>query len=317
MHEVFNMTFFNMTFRFSLFSASLCALAPLSAAAEGIEHLSYGATYTNLSLDGNTSDVLASGVSIDYRQDDFLLSGSLGLSALSANDDIAITDISARLGHFVMPQLVLYSGINSTNPSDASSLTKYIIGAEYTSGSVTFGLHYDDSSEGGYNETVIAYGSYKIGDSLEIGLSLLDTNGTTSTTILGEYDTGSYSIAAVFSEADGDELFGVNGSYEFADNYRAQASYSNFNVVSVGSVKVDDFTVGIGYEVSENLWVDLNVGQMSDDSVDDSNSVIEKISLGLTYKLGKNTLYVDRAARVQTEAYGITGQLINQGYEVF
>jgi len=286
---------------FKTLSLSTIALLSASAAtAQGVEYLSYGAGYTNLS-DGDTSaNIYALYGAVDYRVNNAFISGGLGYTRLSDSfDDFGITNITARGGYFVAPQAVIYGGINYFDADDVDSFTSYDIGAEYSFASATVGLNYDDSNEAGYESTVTVYASYRMNETLEAGLFYSD-NDFGSTTSLGmDYDDGTFDVAAVLSDFEGETIFGIDASYAFGNDFRASGGYVDLDGF------IDILSVGAGYEVSSDMWVDLEFGRASD-GVDD----IDVISLALTYELGRETLLIDRAQSTQTDALGVFGGLI-------
>jgi len=274
-------------------------LAASSSMAQGVEYLSYGASYANLSADGGSVDIFSLGGSIDYRVNNAFIGGTISYTDLSGDgDDFGVTGISARAGYFVVPQAVIYGGLNYVDTSETSSFSTYNIGAEYMIGAVTLGVNYDDSDESGYIESTSIYAGYQVGDALEIAAGFTDTDGDTFTQVGLEYDDGTYDVAAVFADLEGTTLFGVDASYDFGNRFRVLGGYLDFDG------EADLFTMGGGYEVSNDMWVDLEFGRADLDGVD-----FDTIGVAFTYEMGRETLLIDRVERTQVEALGVLGSI--------
>lgn len=284
---------------FPLILASLASASAVSA--EGVNYLSYGASYSSISVEDVTIDVLGGGASADYQTGNLVFSGGVNFTQLSNDDDsVDLTNLDARVGYFVMPQLAVYAGLSYADATDFDSLTTYNLGAEYSMNNVTVGLNYDDSDEDGYVATTTLYGSYRVSEAVEVIAAVSDTDGYNSTTVGVDFDNGQYDVSALFNTTDDANLFAVDGKYELGNGFRVSGSYINLDS------DADVFSVGAGYEVSSNLWVDLNAGQLNADA----GGSADFIGLSLTYETGSEILLVDRATTAQSNATGPFGQAI-------
>lgn len=283
----------------------IATLAASTAMAQGVEYLSYGASYTNFSFDGADASIYSLGGTVDYRVNNAFVNGGLSFSRIDDTDDTQfnVSGISLRGGYFVTPQAVIYGGINYADSSDSSSFSTYNIGGEYNFGAVTVGVNYDDSDETGYVETTSLYASYQVGDALEIAAGFGDTDGDTITQIGLNYDDGTYDVAALYAEADGVSLMGVDASYDLGNRFRVAGGYANIDG------EADIFSLGGGYEVSNDMWVDVEFGRFLVDGESDVNT----IGIAFTYEMGRETLLIDRAERTQVEALGVLSVIAENG----
>ena len=277
----------------------IAMIAASGAAAQGVEYLSYGASYTNLSVDGGSADIFSLGGSIDYRVNNAFVGGTFAYTDLSGDGgSIGVTGISARGGYFVAPQAVIYGGLNYIDTSDTSSFSTYNVGGEYAIGAVTLGVNYDDSDEAGYVETTSIYASYQVSTALEIAAGFSDAGSDTLTQIGVDYDDDTYDIAALYADYEGVSLFGIDASYDLGNRFRVSGGYVNLDG------EADMFSLGGGYEVSNDMWVDVEFGRADFDGDD-----LDTIGIAFTYEMGRETLLIDRAESTQIEALGVVGNL--------
>jgi len=275
-----------------------------AATAQGVEYLSYGANYTNLSVDGNDANLLSLGASVDFRVNDAFINGAISYTDVSGDGgDGSITGISTRGGYFVAPQAVIYGGLNYVDTSDSDSLNTYNVGAEYAFNAFTVVLNYDDSEQSGYLETTTLYAGYQASDAVEIAVGVSDTDGENTAQVSFDFDNGQYDVSALYVGADGLNLFGFDAAYNFGNGFRTSGSY-----VSLDG-DADILSIGGGYEVSQDMWVDLEVGRFNADG----GGSADVIELALTYEMGRETLLVDRMESTQIEALGVLGQIAELG----
>jgi hypothetical protein len=275
-----------------------------AATAQGVEYLSYGVNYTNLSVDGGDADLFSLGASVDFRVNDAFVNGAISYADISGDGgNESITGISARGGYFVVPQAVIYGGLNFVDTSESDSLNTYNVGAEYAFNAFTVGLNYDDSDQAGYIETTTLYAGYQASDAVEIAVGVSDTDGENTAQVSFDFDNGQYDVSALYVGADGLNLFGFDAAYNFGNGFRTSGNY-----VSLDG-DADILSIGGGYEVSQDMWVDLEVGRVN---VDGGGSA-DVIGLALTYEMGSETLLIDRAESTQIEALGVLGQIAELG----
>lgn len=282
------------------FPILLAALAAAStASAEGVTFLSYGASYTNLSVDDESIDAFGGGASVGYQSGNFIMNGSANVNRLSAEgEDLDITGIDARVGYLATSQFSIYAGLAYADISDFDSNTTYNAGAEYVLNAATFGINYDDSNEDGYVSTTTVYGSYRPADVAEVMLGVSDTDGFRTTTLGVTVDSGQVEIDAFYSDIEGVGLFAMDASYAFGNNFRINGNYADFDG------EIDMATIGAGYEVKQDLWIDFNVGRI-DAGLSEN---LDLIGLSISYEMGGENLLVDRATSAQSDALGTLGE---------
>lgn len=284
-----------MTIR-SIFAALPILVTGTIASAQSVEFLSYGAGYTNLSVDGEDLSVLSLGGSVDYTNNGFVFNGNLNYVDLDGELDL--TFIGARAGYFATPDLALYAGIDYFD-ADGFDAEAFNLGAEYKFGAATVGLNFTEFNFSGSELITTLYGSYQTTEALELGLSITDDGFDTSVLLAADYDLGETELFAFYETIDGFDVLAVSGNYDFGNKFRAGGSYVNFDS------DVSLLAVSGGYEVSDSLWVDLSVGQA--DAGGSEN--LDVFGLTLSYETGRETLLIDRAETVQTRALGALGNL--------
>ena len=99
---------------------------------------------------------------------------------------------------------------------------------------------------------------------------------------------------------DDANLFALDAKYAFGNGFRVSGNYINFDD------GMDMSSIGAGYEVSPDLWVDLNVGRLNGTGA----GSVELVGLALTYEMGSETMLVDRATKTQVDALGPLGQIV-------
>lgn len=284
---------------FPILLATLAAAS--TASAEGVTYLSYGASYTNLSIDDESVDAFGGGVSVGYQSGNFVMNGSANVNRLSAEgEDIDIKGIDARVGYLATSQFSIYAGLSYADVADLETVTTYNVGAEYALNAASFGINYDDSNEDGYVSTTTAYASYRPADVAEVMLAVGDTDGFRTKTIGVTVDTGQVEVDAFYTDYEGISLLAMNASYDFGNSFRINGNYADIDG------EADLMTIGAGYEVKQDLWIDLNVGRV--DAGFSEN--LDLIGLSISYEMGGETLLVDRATSAQSNALGMLGEAV-------
>ncbi|MEM6713291.1 MAG: porin, partial [Pseudomonadota bacterium] len=211
------------------------------AVAQGLEYQSYGASYTNLSVDGDDVDFTNLSAGIDYRTGNVIVSGGFGYTDLDG--DVDITTLGLRAGYFVVPNAVVYAGVNTFKVEDDSA-TSYNVGGEYMTNGLTFGLNYEDLNEDNTDPITTAYVGYAVSPTLEFGLAIADDGDDTVTTVGLDYDAGGTDFAAIYTESDGVSLLALDGHYDFGNRFRAGGGYIDIDGDG------DLLTVSGGYELT-------------------------------------------------------------------
>ncbi len=284
-----------------LFSLSALAItAATGAVAQSTEYLSYGIGYTNFSGSGETADILSGNAALEYRFGDFIVSGGINAAYIDVEGESArLSTIDAKVGYFVLPDLAIYGGVQRVDirlVDVSDNLTSYLLGGEYKLGDFTVGLNYSDSED--FDEGIFGiYGSYQMSNDLEVSLSIEDVRNDQVVTLGVDYDSGPFDVTAVVVNVDdNDNIFLINGRYEFGNRTRVSASYENL----FGDIQF--VTIGGGYEVANNIWLDASVGRGTVDDAPDVNT----FGIGFTFETGRQTLLVDRLDRLQSSVFATT-----------
>ena len=270
------------------------------ATAQNVEFLSYGAGYTNISSGGNNFDILSLGGAIDYTNNGFIINGNIGFADFDGEGEL--TTLGLRGGYFVTPDAVIYAGIDYLD-ADGASLEFYNIGAEYSFGQTTVGLNFEKADVSGAEVVTTLYGSYQVSEEFELGLGIIDDTFDTGFVIAADYDLGDTELFASYQTIDGFDVFGVSGNYDLGNGFRLGGNFTDFDG------EINSYGVSAGYEVAENMWIDLTAGQID---VTGSGTV-DVIGFAFSFETGRETLLIDRANTVQAESLGLLGSLVSAG----
>lgn len=283
-----------------LFFASMTITS--AASAEGLNQLTYGAGYTTLSDSGVSLDLVSAGAAGEYQAGNFLFNGGLSIDRLSGGGNSAdITQISARVTYLISPNTAFYGGLDYADIEGVSDATVYGLGAEYNANGFGVGINYSDPDVNGAEATTAIYAGYAVSDDLELFAAYSSTDGEGVPTIGLEFENETYDVAAVYSSNDGIYIFSATGFYDFGNQFRVSGGYTELNG------EVDLMSVGGGYEVSNDLWIDASYGQASG-----GGESIDVIGLSIVYDFGDETLLIDRAQNAQGKAFGIlSGTILN------
>ena len=283
-----------------VFVATLLAASAVSA--DGVNYLSYGTEYANLSASaGDDLDIFAVGASTEVENDGFIFNGNFSFAEVSlGSDDIRLTGVVAHAAYLATPELTIFAGIGYVDIED-ESLTTYNLGAEYSANEVSVAALYLDSDEDGFESQATLLGSYRTGGGFEGILSIKDQDDRTTTSVGVDYDNGTSEIQAVFTNTDSVSLFALSGKYDFDNAIRVSGDYINFDGDE------DYFAVGAGYEVKEELWIDASLGR-----IDAEGSEADVFTLAVTYEIGDEKLLADRAETLSLNALGNIGAFVSQ-----
>ncbi|WP_143515322.1 hypothetical protein [Pseudooctadecabacter jejudonensis] len=269
------------------------------ASAQEVNYTSIDGNYTNLSVSGEDANIFGLAGSIDYTNSGFVFNG--GLSYTDFDGDIDVTVLSFRAGYEVSPDIIIFGGANFLD-TEGFDETIYTLGAEASFGQFTAGLSFFQVDEDDADTFTAVYGSYRVSDELEVA-ALIETDGDDTITVLGaDFDMGGTTVDATYTVDEDIYIFGVSGHYDFGNGFRAGGDYATFDG------EVDFIAVSGGYEVSENMWVDLSVGRFDLDGEE-----VDTLGLEFTFETGGQTLLIDRAETVQARSLGVAGALLNTG----
>jgi hypothetical protein len=280
--------------------STIALLSASTAMAQGVDYLSYGGNYTRFSGGGASASVYSFRGAVEYRMKDAFINGAFGISETTDEfDDASRSSIRVTGGYFIMPELAVYGSINKLDNGN-NDPTSYNLGVEYTFGPATAGLNYSDSSDGRVSGSASVYLGYQVTDALEAGIIYSDNDGASDTALTIDYGDGALDVDAIFDAFDdGQNLLGVDASYALGNGLRITGAY----------LEVDEYTktmtVGGGYEVSENTWLDFAYGKSDfDDAVD-----LDVLSVALTFETGRETLLANRVQTTTITGSGIFAEL--------
>ncbi|PVA06052.1 hypothetical protein [Thalassorhabdomicrobium marinisediminis] len=284
-----------MTIKATTLALPILALGT-SALAQGIEYQSFGAGYSNLSTGGSDGSLFSLGGGLDYRSGGFVFNGSTGY--LDLEDDITLTALDMRAGYFIVPQAAVYVGLDYIDV-EGFDLTIYNIGGEYQFGPGAVGINLSEPDVSGAETITTVYGGYSVMPQLEMSLAITEVDGETGATFASDFDLGGSEFAATYMTSDGIDIFAVNGNYDLGNNFRVGGGYADFDG------DVDLVSVSGGYEMRNDMWLDVSYGQASFSGGPD----IDVLGFALSFETGRESLLVDRASTAQADALGVLGDV--------
>ncbi|WP_281982292.1 hypothetical protein [Thalassorhabdomicrobium marinisediminis] len=282
-----------MTIKATTLALPILALGT-SALAQSIEYQSFGAGYSNLSSGGTDVSLFSLGGGLDYRSGGFVFNG--GATYLELEDFATISGLDMRLGYFIVPQAAVYGGIGYVDV-EGFDQTVYNLGGEYQFGPGTVGLNLSESDESGAETVTTIYGGYSVMPQLEMSLAITEVDGETGAMFASDFDLGGTEFAATYMTADGIDIFAVNGNYDLGNNFRIGGGYADFDGA------IDLVSVSGGYEMRNDMWLDVSFGQASVSGGGDA----DVMGFALSFESGRESLLVDRASTAQSKALGVLG----------
>lgn len=274
---------------------ALTGLAAVSAAPAFAEttYLSFDLGYSELSEGGDTLETLSGAAAFEGKSGKFTYGAELsGTKYTVDSNDLDISDISAILGYDITPAITVFAGANVFEIED-EKITSLTAGAEYAMGDLTFGAAYTNTDvdgfeyDGGqvyvdYNTDALgAYLAVSFGDDMEevyfAGLSR---------------DVTAYEVDFDAMMTEDLNVYMLSGSYNIRENIRLNGSVDFFDYYGEDLTQA---SIGAGYMVADNIWVDLSYDKLEADGVS-----IDGFGLEVSFETGTRGL---RAADRITTTY--------------
>lgn len=227
--------------------------------------------------------------------------GSAGLTWNRDNDGDTLSIADGQFGYRFTPSIGLYASVLRADSSTDSANLTYGFGAVYTDGPIEAGLEYLTDDDRSF-EQVVAYGGYRVDDSLRVygGLTRdLNDNGTIYQ--LGadfQDDMVEWDMSVLGNtEFDGKFLF-LDGWYYIPGSAGIRVGGGVSYAFDNAPFDVGTYRVGAGYEVASDVWVDATYGRFFGDAPIPDD--LYTLGLSVTFELGdrpsarNKTVYVER-----------------------
>lgn len=292
--------------------AVIAALLAAPAYADGVTYAEFGYTLQNLTVDdfffdGDDLDVrtyILDGA-VDYEIDRFVLSAEInGLTQSGAFNAVDFRSNLASVGYRITPEFMAGAGIEDTTafgdlnqfqPLDEPTLSFELFG-QYVNNVFGVAINHQifNDVENGFAEEIDASVTSLYGELTVLPGATLDAMAAensdvdeTSYVVSANYDSGPIDARLFVSGRDDidEKVIGLSGHYEFAGMYRAVASYTTN--VDAEFLEADIFSVGLGYQVQENIWLDAGLGRSEFSEVDfDDSFENDTLFVALNFETG-------------------------------
>ncbi|MEN8874614.1 MAG: hypothetical protein ABF285_11150 [Pacificibacter sp.] len=272
------------------FALALSGLAAISAAPAVAEttYLSFSLDYSQLNIENEkfTSKFKQTSAAAAFERTSgkFTYGGELKTIRNSVDygrgsDDWSFNGASAYLGYDVTSAITVFASASIFD--DYEELRTLTAGAEYTSGAYTFGAAYSTNEyEGGYDfDTKYLYVEYNANDLSAYGAVMFDVEDELYFVGVSR-DVEAYQVDLDVVHSDFLDIYALSGSYNIRDNLRLNGAATRYDF-GFGP-QVTELSLGAGYMVGENVWIDASY-ELSDDDRDSFSGFGLKVS----YEIGK------------------------------
>lgn len=277
------------------------ALGATAVHAQEVTYLSYGAGYEDTFAIGSQVTVVTIDGAIEYSINQFYLFADIDAFALTEDHGgkADARNFSARAGYQFAPGTIAYVGLSQIDTNSASGPETIVkIGGQYDFGVGSIGLTYTMVPDADV-EVIELTAGYEINPQIEVGFQYGSnlTSDYDTFLLFGSYDAGALSLeGSAETILDNDYLVAnVNGAYDFGNNFRATGgiTYADF-----GSDDLTVLSVGGGYEVADNMWIDAEYSSMFSGGVNEDG-----FGLYFSVATGNRILVEDRAADIRSAGY--------------
>lgn len=298
----------------TLTAAAALISGPVLAQDINFAGLSY--TYDNFSDDVSDEEVTfgAPTGAVEFMIGDILLSGDVFRRDIALEDgdetiDLAITEYAVGAGYMLSPRTLVGADLTGiavdvsddaeTEFADVNGFLAY--GQFQLATGYAYGLSIGKQDTDADNVTTTGYFEVYPVIGVTLGGQLRDQSETDGIGFYTnfDYDAGDWTTRTFFTtDTNLDAYFGgARGSYEFADNIRANAAFQ------VGSFDGTDSTfygyaIGAGYQVVDGAWIDASYGQFGNTDADENVDVLQA---SISYTLGDRVRLDRRFAQSQRD----------------
>lgn len=284
----------------TLSSALAISVAASGAYAQDVTYLTYGLGFSvtdSVGSDINATEVVGA---VEYSINQFVLFADVNGSFFSGDfGNESVHDIKARVGYEFAPGSMVFGGVSSLSIFN-DNLVMYELGGQYDFGTGQVGLVYNDLPDEDVAAVTLA-GAYTVAPGSEIGASFTKLTDEDELTyfVFGTYENGPLSVdGSVMGITEFDlSVVNIGATYEFGGQYRAVGELSS---LTGGGNNFTGVTAGIGYEISENLWIDATYTGYNEDDA-------SAIGIALTFETGTRSLVTDRALDARIGAFSSFG----------
>lgn len=270
----------------SLTFTAVAALMAGPVMADGVNYARLSYDFTNYDDDaGGEADIGLFQGDVEYELGQVLLSAQI----LSITTDFGSSATNNAFGaagaYMITPEALVGIGLFGTDPEFGDETNGFEVFGQYETAQFGVGIDITQFDVDEDNITTTLYGEAEVVPAVVLGASLQNDSEFDGTryVLSAEYDDGPIFGRGYIngdSEFEGG-IFGVRGDYEFTPQIRASAAYTT----TYGDDYFDNsaFTVGGGYQVIDDLWVDANFGIIDLETASDD---INRFQIAITYEMG-------------------------------
>ncbi len=272
--------------------ATLAALGTQASAGE-ITYLTYGARYDHINAGTAHGDFGQAFIGAEYQTGAFFFSGDVRFASIDLGP-FRVNQIEgdALLGYEIDPKFMLLFGLEAGyawmgSLSDTSSA--YSVGLEYAPGRLTLGGYAHGTDSG--STRLVAYGGYEISEATTLAVEVERNGGSSGSNyrFFLDHERGPLDLLVSAQTFDfTNATLSVRATYEVNPRFRVSGNlgYSG----SGGGSAVGIYSVGAGYQIADNVWLDGSVGAIDSSS----GSSLKQAGISLTFETGSRHLMRSR-----------------------
>ena len=263
------------------------------AIAQEVTYLSFGTTWTQLSLGSDDLSSTKFEGDLEYSFDQFLFGLELHSVRLETMGEGTLTTFKGFAGYAPLPEALIGAGFTHLSEGGdfgGDDVNGFEILAQYRAGMFGGAVVYARPDNDNDDLSITSY--YLQAEAmpgLTFGAVFDDTSpdyDATPYVLSVDYAQGPISGRAFYhgiTDFDG-SYYGVTGAYEVMPQLSLTAAIANLDEFIVFDANA--YSVGAAYEISEGIFAEASFGQLMGDGPD-----IDVISLSLTYAIGDQTRF--------------------------
>ncbi|WP_296426730.1 porin [Yoonia sp.] len=271
----------------TLTTTAIIALIAGSATADGVNYGRFSYDFTNFDDGFNEADISIVQGAIEYGFGQVLITADIVSTTVEDGGSFDFQQYSLGGGYLITPEILVGAGVIGIK-SELSDQNGYEIFGQYQTDQFGVALNVaKPDSDADYTYSTL-YGEVAVTPAVNLGLALSQYSDESWTYYVAsaEYNEGPIAARAYYQGYSDEDtaILGLRGSYELNAPFRILASYET--IVGDDLVDISVYTVGGGYRITDGVWFDANIGQITGDSV---MTDIDRVQATITFETGKRT----------------------------
>jgi hypothetical protein len=271
----------------------IALIAGAASAEDGLNyaHLSYG--YSHFDVEGESlSSGKVQGV-VEYAIGQFLLSADIASVQYDVIAPLDFVQYAVAASYAVSPEIMVGAGFTGVD-GDLPAWDGYEVFGQYQNDQFAVALTHTSIDD---DDTLTAfYGEYVATPEIRLGVDVQSYSYLDDpiSTLSASYDAGPIHARGYYQDNSlwfNGGLLGVRGSYDVNDAFRVTAGFEN---AFEDSLDAQGYAVGAGYQVTDGVWLDANLGQLHSNATD-----ITHVQAMISFETGTQTRVDQRFAQLR------------------